>query len=129
MNSARGFMFAVGCIQAQACHTNECPVGVATQDKLRQRALDVDNKSQRVARFHANTMKALGDMAGAAGLDDPRDFLPHHLLHREANGGMSNGDDVFPYLPEGFLLREEEDKFGYLMRCKRAWAEVFTPTD
>ena len=128
-NSARGFMFAVGCIQAQACHTNECPVGVATQDKLRQRALDVGNKSQRVARFHANTMKALADMAGAAGLNDPRDFLPHHLLHREANGDMASGVDVFPYLPEGFLLREEEDKFGYLMRWKRARAEAFTPID
>ena len=53
-NSARGYMFAIGCIQAQACHTNHCPVGVATQDPLRQRALDVNSKSQRVARFHRN---------------------------------------------------------------------------
>ncbi|MEM6744699.1 MAG: FMN-binding glutamate synthase family protein, partial [Pseudomonadota bacterium] len=49
-NSARGFMFAVGCIQAQACHTNACPTGVATQDKLRQRAINVPDKAQRVAR-------------------------------------------------------------------------------
>ncbi|HBM41903.1 MAG TPA: FMN-binding glutamate synthase family protein, partial [Sulfitobacter sp.] len=63
-NSARGFMFAVGCIQAQACHTNHCPVGVATQDPTRQRALDVDDKSQRVARFHRNTLIALGEMTG-----------------------------------------------------------------
>jgi glutamate synthase domain-containing protein 2 len=51
-NSARGFMFSIGCIQAQACHTNRCPVGVATQDPLRQRALDVNDKSERVVRFH-----------------------------------------------------------------------------
>lgn len=68
-------------------------------------------------------------MAGAAGLDDPRDFLPQHLLQREANGDMASGDDVFPYLPEGFLLREEEDQFGYLMRWKRASVEAFTPID
>ena len=66
-NSARGFMFSVGCIQAQACHTNECPVGVATQDKLRQKALNVADKSVRVANFHNNTLKALGHMIGAAG--------------------------------------------------------------
>jgi glutamate synthase domain-containing protein 2 len=73
-NSARGFMFSIGCIQAQVCHTNHCPVGVATQDKLRQRALNVDDKSQRVAKFHSNTLHALGEVAGAAGLDDQAIF-------------------------------------------------------
>jgi len=56
-NIARGFMFALGCIQAQACHTNHCPVGVTTQDKLRQRALVVADKAPRVANFHRNTME------------------------------------------------------------------------
>src|SRR5690606_6471110 len=65
-NSGRGFMFAIGCIQAQACHTNKCPVGIATQDTVRQRALEVGDKSDRVARFHRNTMHALGEIAGAA---------------------------------------------------------------
>ena len=63
-NSARGYMFSIGCIQAQACHTNHCPVGVATQDPQRQKALNVADKSQRVARFHANTLKALGENGG-----------------------------------------------------------------
>jgi len=75
-NSARGFMFAVGCIQAQACHTNHCPTGVATQDAGRQRALNVIDKGTRVANFHRNTLKALGDMAGAAGLSHPTSFCP-----------------------------------------------------
>ena len=48
-NSARGFMFAVGCIQAQSCHTDQCPTGVATQDPLRQRAIVVPDKAVRVA--------------------------------------------------------------------------------
>jgi glutamate synthase domain-containing protein 2 len=50
-----GFMFSIGCIQAQACHTNHCPVGVATQDPLRQRALDVNDKSERVVRGSRKT--------------------------------------------------------------------------
>jgi glutamate synthase domain-containing protein 2 len=126
-NSARGFMFALGCIQAQACHTNHCPVGVATQDKLRQRALDVPSKSERVFRFHQNTLKALAEMTGAAGLDHPSDFLPHHLLMRERDRDMVTGQEVYPYLPEGFLLRGEDDEFGYQLRWKRSRAESFEP--
>ena len=61
-------MFAIGCIQAQACHTNHCPTGVATQDPARQKALVVPDKAERVYNFHKNTLKALGDMSGAAGL-------------------------------------------------------------
>jgi glutamate synthase domain-containing protein 2 len=56
-NSARGFMFAIGCIQSQSCHTNKCPTGVATQDPLRQRALVVPDKAQRVLNFHRNTLR------------------------------------------------------------------------
>ena len=67
-NSARGFMFAIGCIQSQSCHTNKCPTGVATQDALRQRALVVPDKAQRVYNFHRNTLKALAEMLAAAGL-------------------------------------------------------------
>ncbi|MCG6884868.1 MAG: FMN-binding glutamate synthase family protein [Silicimonas sp.] len=128
-NSARGFMFAVGCIQAQACHTNHCPVGVATQDQLRQRALNVPEKSERVFRFHKNTLKALAEMTGAAGLWHPIEFLPHHLLMRESDRDMVTGEDVYPYLPEGFLLREEKDTFGYLDRWHRARPESFEPFD
>lgn len=128
-NSARGYMFAIGCIQAQACHTNECPVGVATQDPLRQKALDVGDKSARVANFHRNTLKALGDMAGAAGLRHPSDFLPRHFAMRQSDDSMVTGDEVFRYLPEGFLIRGEEDDLGYLMRWNRARAESFSPVD
>jgi len=128
-NSARGFMFAIGCIQAQACHTNHCPTGVATQDKGRQRALVVPDKAQRVANFHRNTMKALGDMAGAAGLSHPSGFLPWHLLMRENNRDMVTGEEVFPYMPEGFLLREDDTRFGYLIRWRRSRAESFEPFD
>jgi glutamate synthase domain-containing protein 2 len=128
-NAARGYMFAVGCIQAQACHTNHCPVGIATQDPLRQRALDVGDKSQRVARFHRNTLKALGDMAGAAGLSDPRKFLPRHFMTRRSDTTMVTGDEEFPYLAEGFLFTDQPDAFGYKQRWDRARAESFAPVD
>lgn len=129
-NSARGFMFSIGCIQAQACHTNHCPVGVATQDPVRQRALDVPSKAERVARFHSNTMKALGEMTGAAGLKHPGDFLPRHMMVRCGDGEMQVGDEAYPYLPIGFLLTdsgyEGED---YRTRWARADAASFAPKD
>ena len=128
-NSARGYMFAIGCIQAQACHTNHCPVGVATQDPLRQRALVVPDKAERVYRFHRNTLKALAEMTGAAGLSHPNDFRPHHLLMREGDRNMVTGQEVYPYLPDGFLLRDEDDDYGYLMRWNRARADSFEPID
>ena len=128
-NSARGYMFAIGCIQAQACHTNHCPVGVTTQDPLRQKALNVENKTKRVARFHANTLKALGEMAGAAGLDDPRGFLPYHFMTRTGDGQMTESSDVYTYLREGFLLDDGEDNPVYRQRWKRANAHSFDPPD
>ena len=132
-NSARGFMFSVGCIQAQACHTNECPVGVATQDPTRMRALVIPDKSERVYRFHQNTLKALADMTGAAALAHPGMLLPHHLLMREADRDMVTGEDVYPYMPRGFLLRDPEpdetDRYDYRMRWARSRAESFDPFD
>ena len=71
-NSARGFMFAVGCIQAQTCHTGRCPTGVTSQDPARSRAIVVRDKSMRVASFHRETVKALAELVAAAGLTHPR---------------------------------------------------------
>ncbi len=129
-NSARGFMFSIGCIQAQACHTNHCPVGVATQDPIRARALDPLHKSKRVARFHRNTLDALGEMTGAAGLSDPSDFLPHHIMQRQSDRSMVQGNRAFPYLPIGFLVDEHAaDHMGYKDRWSRACAHTFSPPE
>ncbi len=126
-NAARGYMFAIGCIQAQACHTNHCPVGVTTQDPVRQKALNVDDKTKRVARYHKNTLKALGEMAGAAGLEEPGGFLPYHFITRESDNQMTEGSDAFPYLPNGFLVEEGEDHIEYRQRWRRADAHSFAP--
>lgn len=130
-NSARGYMFAIGCIQAQACHTNHCPVGVATQDPLRQRALDPVGKSKRVAQFHKNTLAALGEMTGAAGLSNPGDFLPRHLMIRQADAQMVTGDEAFMSLDIGALLikKKDGDPGGYRARWARAKADQFAPAD
>lgn len=129
-NAARGYMFAVGCIQAQACHTNHCPVGVATQDPLRARALDPEHKSHRVARFHRETLDALGEMTGAAGLSNPSQFLPHHLMFRQSDRCMVQGNIAHPYLPVGFLVDEDaSDQLGYKERWARASADSFTPPE
>lgn len=128
-NSARGFMFSIGCVQAQICHTNKCPTGVTTQDPLRQRALVVSEKYVRVANFHRNTLKALGEMSGSAGLNHPSGFLPWHLMMRENDTVMVTGEQVYPYMPIGFLLREDDDRFGYMIRWRRSSAESFEPFD
>jgi glutamate synthase domain-containing protein 2 len=128
-NAGRGFMFAIGCIQAQSCHTNRCPVGIATQDPLRQRAIDVLDKSDRVARFHRNTIKALGEIAGAAGLSNPSDFMPYHFMFRQKDNEFLDGNEAFPYLPEGFLVSGEEipELADWHSRWDRADAESFAP--
>jgi glutamate synthase domain-containing protein 2 len=84
-NSARGFMFALGCIQSQTCHTGACPTGVATQDPLRQRALVVVDKAERVWRFHEQTLEALKELVQAAGLSHPHQITARHIVRRLAN--------------------------------------------
>ncbi|MBC9245792.1 FMN-binding glutamate synthase family protein [Paracoccus sp. 11-3] len=130
-NSARAYMFAVGCIQAQACHTNKCPVGIATQDRKRQKAIDVGDKSDRVARFHHNTMHALGELAGAAGLTHPGDFMPYHFMFRQKDNEFNDGNEVYAYLPNGFLVASEEiPELGeWHDRWDRASAETFAPSE
>lgn len=130
-NSARGFMFAVGCLQAQACHTNKCPVGIATQDPLRQKAIDVGDKSDRVARFHRNTMHALAEIAGAAGLQHPKDFMPYHFMFRMNGAEFQDGNEAFPYMPEGFLLEPElyPELEVWHSRWERASADTFEPPE
>ena len=85
-NSARGFMFAVGCIQSRSCHTNKCPTGVATQDPYRQKALDIPDKAERVYNFHKNTLKSLASIVGAVGLSHPKELQPYHIARRLENG-------------------------------------------
>ncbi|UNU73428.1 FMN-binding glutamate synthase family protein [Moraxella nasovis] len=103
-NSARGFMFAVGCIQSRSCHTNKCPTGVATQDPYRQKALHVPDKAERVYNFHKNTLKALSGILGAVGVAHPNDLKPYHIARRIDDGRIKLLSQYYYFTFEGALL-------------------------
>ncbi|MGN6086706.1 FMN-binding glutamate synthase family protein, partial [Trinickia sp.] len=104
VNSARGFMFAVGCIQAQTCHSGRCPTGVATQDPVRQRALVVPDKSERVYNFHRNTLHALQEIVQAAGLDHPSQLRAHHIVRRISSHEVQLMSELLKYLEPNDLV-------------------------
>jgi glutamate synthase domain-containing protein 2 len=80
--SARGMMFALGCIQALQCDKDSCPVGVATQNIRLANGLNVADKRVRVKNFHTNTLKALADLMGASGFEKPEDINPAQFFKR-----------------------------------------------
>jgi glutamate synthase domain-containing protein 2 len=104
-NSARGFMFALGCIQSRTCHTDHCPTGVATQDIIRQRALVVPTKAERVYSFHKNTMASLADLIGAAGIMHPNDITSDYLMCRDGSGKAMPLSTQLPTLSPGVLIQ------------------------
>ena len=103
-NSGRGFMFSVGCIQAQSCHTDHCPTGVATQDPKRWKQLDVVDKGARVHGFHNNTVCALRDLLCAAGLSHPREIGPEHIMRRVSPSEVRSMAALYRFLEPGELL-------------------------
>ena len=105
-NAARGFMFAVGCIQAQSCHTGLCPTGVTSQDPARQRAIVVPDKAERVANFHHNTLHALAELVAAAGLSHPQDLRPHHFQRRASSDKVISFAEQYEQLKPGQLLAD-----------------------
>ena len=124
-NSARGFMFALGCIQSRSCHTDHCPTGVATQDPVRQRAIVVTDKAERVYYFHANTMHALADLLGAAGLNSPADISPQHLMVRNAQGQARPLASMVDTLTSGQLLQDR----GHQAALPSPFAEFWHASD
>ncbi len=125
-NSARGFMFALGCVQSQKCHTDRCPTGIATQNPGRQRAIIVGDKAMRVVNFHHHTVRALGEMVAAAGLDHPTELCPRNICYRLSPTTVRTADRIFEFLQPGELL-EGTDKTGYREFWKMATADNFNP--
>ena len=103
-NAARGYMFALGCIQSMSCHTDRCPTGIATQDPGRWRKLDVPDKATRVAEFHGNTLHALRDLLCAAGLEHPDQLGPEHILRRVSPTEVRSLAALYSFLRPGELL-------------------------
>ncbi len=117
-NSARGFMFALGCIQSQSCHTGTCPTGVATQDPMRAKALVVPDKADRVYYFHQNTLKALAELVAAAGLRHPNEIKPFHIVQRDSQSEVRTLATTYPFLKPGELLDGSAEPPVF----KRFWA-------
>ena len=116
-NAARAFMFSIGCVQTKKCDTDRCPTGVATQNRLRQAGLVVADKGPRAYNFHRNTVAALEQYVGAAGLKDPSELAPHHLRVRMSENRVLSADHVYEFLDPGALLDAPEDTI-----YRRWWA-------
>jgi len=125
-NSARGFMFALGCIQSRSCHTDKCPTGVATQDPLRQRALVVPDKAERVHAFHKNTMQSLAELIGAAGLAHPKEITSDYLMCRDASGKAIPLSSKLPTVNPGDLLQRVDSMSGLPQEYELYWNRALT---
>jgi hypothetical protein len=128
-NAGRGFMLALGCIQAQTCHTGHCPTGVTTQDPLRERALVVPDKAQRVFNFHRSTLHALKDLVQAAGLKHPGDITAHHIVRRLTDTEVRLLANLIMSVKPGALLDRDlsAQHNVFQLYWPRARAEQFAP--
>jgi glutamate synthase domain-containing protein 2 len=125
VNAARGYMFALGCIQSLSCHTNTCPTGIATQDLGRSRALVVPDKAERVRQFHDRTVQALADMLAATGLSHPDELQPRHIVHRVSQTEIRQFDQVHNFLKPGCLADSTCALPHYTNNWNRAQAHSF----
>ncbi|MDA3040832.1 MAG: glutamate synthase-related protein, partial [Actinomycetota bacterium] len=106
-NSARAMMMALGCIQARRCHTNECPVGVATQDKRRSNGLVVADKATRVAQYHRETVANFLELVGSAGCTSPGQLDLGHVHRRIDHASVASYEDIY-----GSLNRHPQRRTG-----------------
>ena len=125
-NSARGFMFAIGCLQSQTCHTGQCPTGVATQDPKRMRALVVGDKSERVFQYHQNTLVVLKELLAAAGLSHPRELGPEHVIRRVSSTEVRSLAALHHWLKPGELLTSTPQSPVFKVFWEAARADTFT---
>jgi len=98
INTARGFMFALGCIQALQCNRNTCPTGITTHNPKLQKGLDPDDKAERVAHYAQNLVYEVGLIAHACGVRSPRDLRRHHARVVGADGRSIPLDALYPPL-------------------------------
>lgn len=99
VNSARGYMFSLGCIQALRCHQNTCPTGITTHDPHLQRGLVIEDKAERVAAYTLNMNKEVEMIAHACGLKHPRELRREHVRIVQPNGQSAALNVLYPYPP------------------------------
>ena len=102
INSARGFMFALGCIQALQCNRNTCPTGVTTHDRKLQRGLVPEDKAERVARYSKTMRKEIGVIAHSCGVREPRQLRRFHCRIVQDDGRSMPLSEIYPEVESGF---------------------------
>ncbi len=112
-NSARAMMLAVGCIQALQCNNNTCPTGVATQDEVLMKGLDVESKSNRIANFHHATLNSFVELIGALGISNPSEINRSHINRRMSINTVKRYDELYPYVKKGEYLVNEPKAVSY----------------
>jgi glutamate synthase domain-containing protein 2 len=123
VNAARSMMLAIGCIQSKSCNTNKCPTGIATQDPVRGKAVDIEDKSRRAANYHHGTVEAFLELCGVLGYDDPELIRPSDLFQRTGKD-LKHFDQIHTPLAEGQLLTSSIPE-AYAEDWARASAERF----
>lgn len=123
VNSARGMMFALGCVQSRSCNTNRCPTGIATQNPSRNNALVVEDKARRVANFHKEMIENLIELIGAAGLRSLNQLKPRHIIQRVSGTVIKTYEDLYPSITDKSLLTEDKVPSGWKNDWQDASAE------
>lgn len=103
-HAARAFMLSIGCIQAQLCHTNHCPTGVATLEPIRNRGLDPKLKGVRAARYQRETLHSLLELVAATGYEGPHDIPPDRIRRRVEVDEVRSLAELYPAEAPGSLL-------------------------
>jgi len=122
--AARAMMMSIGCIQARRCNSNDCPVGVATQNPALTAGLVVAEKAKRAALYHTETVHAAIDLMGAAGLACPSELRPWHLMRRVSQFETFHYGEIIHFLAPGELLGDELPK-DFARAWRAATADSF----
>lgn len=123
VNSARGMMLALGCIQSRSCNTDHCPTGIATQDPARYKFLDVDVKAKRVANYQNATIESLAELLGACGLGSIEELDLYHINRRVNGTSTANYEELYPVVNSLCLLCENDIPSSWKRDWERASAE------
>ena len=102
INSARGFMFALGCIQALQCNKNTCPTGITTHDKNLQRGLVPEDKAERVRKYSQTMVKDIGIIAHSCGVPEPRGLKRFHCRIVQSDGRSIPLDHLYPEVESAY---------------------------
>lgn len=124
-NVARAMMMSVGCVQSLKCNTNRCPTGVATQDPKLMYGLKVEEKFQRAANYHAETVKAVMQIIAAAGLSSTQELRPHHVFRRTDFSHVQSLDQIYDYLQPGIFLDSRKIAEPYATYWAKARPDTF----